>query len=73
MKISWKHYRGIWFEPLEDYLEFCEERNEEPEKPFSRKFNLRISPELPRKIYVAARQKGLSINSLVCNILGHSV
>jgi predicted HicB family RNase H-like nuclease len=65
--------KQVFIESVEDYLEFCKERNEEPEKPFSGKFNLRISPELHRKVYVAARQKGLSINSLVCDILGHSV
>ena len=27
---------------IDDYLAFCKERNENPEKPFSGKFNLRI-------------------------------
>lgn len=29
---------------VEDYLAFCKERGEEPDRPFSGKFNLRIPP-----------------------------
>jgi len=32
-------------ESVDDYLAFCKERNEEPEKPFSGKFNLRIDAD----------------------------
>jgi len=30
---------------VDDYLAFCKERGEEPNRPFSGKFNLRIPPE----------------------------
>jgi len=40
---------------VNDYLEFCAERNEEPEKPLSGGFMLRIPPELHQKIYTQAR------------------
>ena len=33
-------------ESIDDYLEFCVERGEEPEKPFSGKFIVRLAPEL---------------------------
>jgi predicted HicB family RNase H-like nuclease len=36
---------------IDDYLEFCEERGEEPDKPFSGKFVLRIDPVLHRRLY----------------------
>jgi predicted HicB family RNase H-like nuclease len=55
-----------------DYLDFCEERNESPEKPFSGKFNLRIPPELHREIYVAARHSGMSLNTWVSSVLRHA-
>ncbi|MBA2657936.1 MAG: type II toxin-antitoxin system HicB family antitoxin [Tatlockia sp.] len=48
---------------------FRKERNESPEKPFSGKFKLRISPELHREAYVAAKQSGQSLNSWVCDVL----
>jgi predicted HicB family RNase H-like nuclease len=37
---------------VEDYLAFCAERGEEPEKPFSGTFTVRIAPELHRAIAV---------------------
>lgn len=58
---------------IEDYLEFCKERSEEPEKPFSGKFNLRLTPELHREIYVAAKHAGESINAWVSNTLRHAL
>jgi len=33
-------------ESVDDYLEFCEERKEKPDKPFSGKFVIRMSPGL---------------------------
>jgi len=56
-------------ESIEDYLEFCKVRGEEPERPFSGKFILRISPELHHKIYVKAIQAGESLNSWVKGVL----
>ena len=50
---------------VEDYLEFCRERNEEPDKPFSGNFVLRISPELHHKLYKKAKLSGKSLNSLI--------
>jgi len=50
---------------VEDYLEFCRERGEEPEKPFSGNAVLHISPELYQKLYKKAKLKGKSLNSLI--------
>jgi predicted HicB family RNase H-like nuclease len=50
-------------ESVDDYLDFCKERGEEPNKPFSGKFVVRISPEIHRKVYIAARRAGQSINA----------
>ncbi|MFA6915663.1 MAG: type II toxin-antitoxin system HicB family antitoxin [Parachlamydiales bacterium] len=50
---------------IDDYLAWCKERGEKPEKTFSGTFNLRISPELHAKLAFQARTKGLSLNSYV--------
>jgi predicted HicB family RNase H-like nuclease len=50
---------------VEDYLDFCRERNEEPDKPFSGNFVLRISPELHHKLYKKAKLSGKSLNALI--------
>ena len=58
---------------VEDYLEWCAERGEEPEKPCSGKFVLRIEPELHREMIVAAELSGQSLNSWVVNALQAAV
>lgn len=54
---------------VEDYLAFCAERGEEPEKPFSGKLPLRIDPELHRKIFIRARREGKSLNRWISEAL----
>ncbi len=48
---------------VDDYLEFCAERGEEPERPFSGKFSVRMDPELHRKLTIQARLANKSLNS----------
>ncbi len=48
---------------VDDYLEFCSEQGEEPNKPFSGKFLLRVPPELHRELHVAAKRSGKSLNA----------
>ncbi|MFH1743412.1 MAG: type II toxin-antitoxin system HicB family antitoxin [bacterium] len=50
-------------ESVEDYLEFCSELGQEPEKPFSGKFTVRIPPELHRRVSAAAQACGKSLNA----------
>lgn len=58
---------------VEDYLEYCTKLGQQPEKPFTGKFMLRIPPDLHRKIFVAAIQSGVSINAWIKEQLTHSV
>ena len=50
---------------IDDYLVWCAEDGVEPEKPYSGKFNLRISPELHKEIAISAKLLKLSINRFV--------
>jgi predicted HicB family RNase H-like nuclease len=56
-------------ESVDDYLEFCAQRGESPEKPFSGKFVLRLPAELHRKAYIQAKLKDKSLNSWVTEVL----
>ena len=56
-------------ESVNDYLEFCEERREEPDKPFSGRLMLRLPPHLHRKAYVSARREGKSLNQWIAEKL----
>ena len=58
---------------VEDYLAFCAERQEEPEKPFSGTFTVRVPPELHREIYIQARLANKSLNSWVSEVFAQQV
>jgi predicted HicB family RNase H-like nuclease len=49
-----------------DYLAFCKERGEEPEKPFSGQFVVRVDPP---PVAVAAKRAGMSLNRWVAAAL----
>lgn len=50
---------------VEDYLDFCRSRGEEPDKPFSGNFVVRVSPSLHQRLYSTAKKSGKSLNSLI--------
>jgi predicted HicB family RNase H-like nuclease len=54
---------------VDDYLAFCAERGEEPEKPFSGQFVIRTEPALHRALSSAARKEGVSLNKWVTRTL----
>ena len=54
---------------IDDYLEFCKERGEEPDKPFSGRLMLRLPPELHRRVYVRAQHEGKSLNQWISDRL----
>src|SRR6266446_4183192 len=57
--------RKAFKDSINDYLAFCAERGENPEKPFSGQFITRISPDLHRDITTAAAVSRQSLNSWV--------
>lgn len=58
---------------VDDYLDFCAERGEDPVKPYSGKFVVRTNPELHKSIAIEAKAEGKSLNALVNEILSKSV
>lgn len=50
---------------IDEYLADCESLGKIPDKPFSGRFNLRISSELYRKAATKALTQGISLNTLV--------
>jgi len=65
--------KQAFHESVDDYLEFCEQRGEAPDKPFSGQFVARIPPELHRKINHAAILAGKSLNAWVTEKLQGAV
>ncbi len=58
---------------VDDYLDFCSERGEEPDKPFSGQFLVRIPPEVHREAFIEAKKSGKSLNAWVRETILKSV
>jgi predicted HicB family RNase H-like nuclease len=65
--------KQAFHDSVDDYLEFCAERGEDPEKPYSGRFVVRVEPELHKTIAIEARKRGQSINSLVSKALSKEI
>ena len=61
--------RKAFHRSVDDYLEFCQERGEEPDRPFSGRLLVRLPPALHRAVYTRARQEGKSLNQYIADRL----
>ena len=55
--------RQAFEDSVDDYLDFCAERGEKPDKPFSGQFVLRTDADLHRAMFLAAKKSGKSLNA----------
>lgn len=64
-----KGLRKAFEEAVDDYLDTCRTQHIEPEKPFKGSLNVRLGPELHRRVAIAALQHHLSINKFISETL----
>lgn len=69
---SVEEIRQAFCESIDEYLEWCKERGKTPDKPFSGKLVVRISPSLHRSIFISAKQEGKSLNRWIEDHLASS-
>lgn len=60
---------AAFHEAVDDYLAFCEEIGQEPDKEYKGTFNVRIDPKLHKEIDRAAHAEGISMNQYIANAL----
>ena len=58
---------------VDDYLALCASEGIEPEKAYKGSFNVRISPELHKKLVISAAAQQMSLNSFVEHALANAV
>lgn len=58
---------------VDDYLDFCAKRGEDPEKPYSGKFVVRVEPEIHKNITIEARKTGKSLNVWVSDAISKAL
>lgn len=56
-------------EAVDDYLKTCQKVGRQPQKPYSGKIMLRVSPEIHAKAAMMAQAHGKSLNTWVMELL----
>jgi len=54
---------------VDDYLAWCAEQGEEPDKPYSGKVLVRMEPNLHRAVALQADKEGSSVNAFIVKVL----
>lgn len=65
--------RASFEEAVDDYLEACQRLNRQPQKAYSGKLMLRVSPEIHAAVAVAAETNGKSINQWAADLFSDAV
>ncbi len=58
---------------VDEHIKDCEKENIAVEKSYKGSFNVRLTPELHRRIAISAKMRGESINKFVSEALSQSV
>ncbi len=62
----------MFAQSIDNYLELCEKIGKSPDKEFKGVFNVRISPELHRKVALAAAEQNVTLNQYVTHAIENS-
>jgi len=65
--------RKSFEESVDFYLSCCLDEGKEPDRPYSGRFNIRISPEVHRCLAILAQSRGQSLNEVVSAALAVAV
>ena len=58
---------------VEDYFDLCNELGKSPQKPFSGRFNVRLTPELHQKAAHTAAVEGMSLNNWIVHTVEKAI
>ncbi len=68
-----KGLKKAFQDAVDEYLAYCATENIAPQKSYSGSLNIRISPEIHRRIAVLARQNGIFLNAFIKQALEQQV
>jgi len=57
--------KEAFIDSVDDYISFCRKEGKTPEKPYSGVFNVRIDPELHKRLAEEATIQGKTLNAIV--------
>lgn len=65
--VTYAEVEQAFRDSIDDYLAFCAERGEQPDRAYSGNVPLRLDPELHRKAAARAQAEGLSLNQWIAS------
>lgn len=65
--------KKAFHDSVDKYLDLCAEKGESPTRQYSGRFVVRSKPQLHMRIAVAAKEKRVSINALVNELLASAL
>jgi predicted HicB family RNase H-like nuclease len=68
-----KELTAAFYAMVNEHIQDCEAENISPEKSYKGSFNVRLTPELHRRIAVSAKMRGETINKFVFEALNKVV
>lgn len=60
---------NMFHQSIDNYLSLCKEIGKEPDKEFKGSFNVRLSPDLHRRVALRAAEENLTLNQYVIQSL----
>ena len=67
------HLERAFHSSIDDYLAACAERGREPDRPFSGRIALRLTPDAHRAALAAANAEGKSLNAWLAETIEKAV
>jgi len=65
--VTYPEVEQAFRDSIDDYLAFCAERGEQPDRTYSGNVPLRLHPELHRRAAARAQAEGLSLNQWIAS------
>ncbi len=65
--------RAAFGEAVDDYLKTCKKLKQEPNRPYSGQFRLRLDPGLHARAAMVAETSGKSLNAWVSDVIEKSI
>ena len=65
--------RAAFAEAVDDYLKTCKKLKQEPNRPYSGQFRLRLDPGLHARAAMVAETRGKSLNAWVADVIEKSI
>jgi predicted HicB family RNase H-like nuclease len=63
--------KRAFHEAVDDYLATCQKKTKQPERPFKGAFNVRVRPELHRRVFIYSTAHKKKLNNVVSEALEH--